>query len=50
MAAEQREGVTVFERFTGSKKEDLNSGYDENLLGTNKRFENPELQEEGEEK
>lgn len=50
MEAEKREGVTVFEKFTGSKKADLNSGYDENLLGTNKRFETPMLNEEGVEK
>ena len=36
-AAEKREGVTVFERFTGSKRADMKSGYDENLLGTNDR-------------
>ena len=50
MEAEKRDGVTVFEKFTGSKKADLNSGYDENLLGTNKRFETPILKEEGIEK
>lgn len=51
MEAERREGVTVFEKFTGSKKADLESGYDENALGTNKRFETPVLNEkEGEEK
>ena len=38
-AAEKYEGVTVFERFTGSKKEDMRSGYDENLIGVNKREE-----------
>lgn len=38
-AAEMYEGVTVFERFTGSKKADLRSGYDENLIGVNKREE-----------
>lgn len=38
-AAEKYEGVTVFERFTGSKKADMKSGYDENLLGVNKREE-----------
>lgn len=48
MEAERREGVTVFERFMGTKKDDLKSGYDENALGTNKRFETPELKEEGE--
>lgn len=48
MEAERREGVTVFERFMGSKKDDLNSGYDENALGTNSRFETPVLKEEGE--
>ena len=36
-AAETREGVTIFERFTGSKRADMKSGYDENLLGTNDR-------------
>lgn len=50
MEAERREGVTVFERFMGTKKDDLKSGYDENALGTNKRFETPELKEEGERK
>lgn len=39
MEAEKREGVTVFERFTGSKRQDMKSGYDENLLGTNDREE-----------
>lgn len=46
--AEKREGVTVFEKFTGSKKTDLKSGYDENAIGTNDRFETPVLNEEGE--
>lgn len=46
--AEKREGVTVFEKFMGTKKEDVKSGYDENALGTNKRFETPVLKEEGE--
>lgn len=51
MEAERREGVTVFEKFTGSRKDDLNSGYDENALKTNERFETPVLNEkEGEEK
>lgn len=49
MAAETREGVTVFEKFMGSKREDLASGYDENALGTNTRFKSPELKE-GEER
>jgi len=48
MEAERRESVTVFERFIGTKKNDLKSGYDENALGTNKRFEAPVLKEEGE--
>ena len=39
IAAEKYEGVTVFERFTGSKKEDMRSGYDENLIGVNKKEE-----------
>ena len=46
--AEKREGVTVFEKFTGSKRTDLKSGYDENAIGTNDRFETPVLNEEGE--
>lgn len=46
MQAEKREGVTVFEKFTGSKKADLKSGYDENALGTNDRFEEPILDDE----
>ena len=50
MEAERRKGVTVFEKFMGSKKEDLKSGYDENALGTNKRFETQILKEEGEER
>lgn len=37
--AEKREGVTVFESFTGSRRKDMQSGYDENLLGTNEREE-----------
>lgn len=48
--AKRREGVTVFEQFVGSKKEDMNSGYDENAIGTNTRFEYPEFKEEGEER
>lgn len=48
MEAERREGVTVFERFMGSKKDDFNSGYDENALGTDSRFEMPVFKEEGE--
>ena len=48
MEAERREGVTVFEKFMGSKKDDFKSGYDENALGTNSRFETPVLKEEGE--
>lgn len=54
MVAEKREGVTIFEGFTGTRKGDLKKrknkgcGFDETLLGTNKRFENPELREEGE--
>ena len=35
--AEKREGVTVWEGFTGSGRKDKKSAYDENLLGTNKR-------------
>lgn len=46
--AEKREGVTVFEKFTGSKRTDLKSGYDENAIGTNDIFETPVLNEEGE--
>ena len=46
MEAERREGVTVFEQFTGSKRADMKSGYDENALGTNDRFETPVLKEE----
>lgn len=46
--AERREGVTVFEKFVGSKKEDFNGGYNEYALGTNDRFKSPELEEEGE--
>lgn len=38
-AAEKYEDVTVFERFTGSKKADMKSGYDENLIGVNKEEE-----------
>ena len=48
MEAERRKGVTVFEKFMGSKKDDFKSGYDENALGTNSRFETPVLKEEGE--
>lgn len=33
--AQKRKGVTVFEKFTGTKKDDLASGYDENLIGVN---------------
>ena len=33
--AKKRKGVTVFEKFTGTKKEDFASGYDENLIGAN---------------
>lgn len=35
--AEKEEGITVFEGVTGSKKEDEKSGYDENLIGVNKK-------------
>lgn len=45
--AERREGVTVFEKFFGDKR-DFKGGYDENTLGTNKRFKPPALKEEGE--
>lgn len=45
-ATEKRD--TVFEKFLGTKKGDLKSGYDENALGTNKRFETPVLKEGGE--
>ena len=48
MEAERRKGVTGFEKFMGSKKDDFKSGYDENALGTNSRFETPVLKEEGE--
>ncbi len=33
--AKERKGVTVFEGFIGTKKGDLSSGYDENLIGVN---------------
>lgn len=46
--SKKRKGVTVFDRFVGSKKADLKSGYDENALGTNDRFEPTTLKEEGE--
>lgn len=49
MKAEKRENVTVFERFMGSKRNDFKSGYDENALGTNRKFERPVLKE-GEER
>lgn len=48
MEAKKRENVTVFERFMGTKKYDFKSGYDENALGTNRRFERPLEKEEGE--
>lgn len=35
--SEKMEGVTVFEGFFGTKKEDMQSGYDENLLGVNEK-------------
>ena len=50
MEAEKRENVTVFEKFTGSKKADLKSGYDENALGTNDKFETPEPRKKGDER
>lgn len=37
MEAQKRKGVTVFEGFIGTKKGDLASGYDENLIGVNDR-------------
>ncbi len=44
--AQKRKGVTVFEGFVGTKKADLASGYDENLLHVNDR-EKPIDSEEG---
>lgn len=46
MESKRRESVTVFEKFMGSKEDDFKSGYDENALGSNKRFETPVLKEE----
>ena len=37
MEAQKRKNVTVFEGFIGTKKGDLASGYDENLIGVNDR-------------
>lgn len=33
--SKKRKGVTVFEGFIGTKKDDFTSGYDENLIGVN---------------
>ena len=33
--SEKRKGVTVFEKFMGTKEEDFKSGYDENAIGAN---------------
>lgn len=35
--SQKRKGVTVFEGFMGTKRSDLASGYDENLIGVNDR-------------
>ncbi len=44
MESEKRRDVTVFEGFIGTRKGDLASGYDENLIGVNDREKNIDIE------
>ena len=46
--AEERENVTAFERFMGTKKEDFRSGYDENAIEANNTDTSKEIKLEEE--